>query len=185
MKIIKWIALSIALLLSLIAIFLAGSLAVDSWNTSYLKVKKHDDARANSYIIKNVNVVPMTADTVLANMDIKVVDGIIEKVGLNLEAKGLQVIDGNSSFVSPGLIDMHVHVWDRYELGLYLANGVTTVRNLWGHPMHLRMKKDIVEEKILSPMFFTSGPKLTGPVFMGDDNLNLFTKIDAKARVAD
>ena len=27
----------------------------------------------------------------------------------------------------PGLIDMHVHVWDKYDLGLYLANGVTTV----------------------------------------------------------
>ncbi len=185
MKILKRIFIGLLSLIGLIIIFLAGSLLIDNWNTSYLKVKKHDGVATNNYLIKNVNVVPMTADTVLANMDIKVVDGIIEMVGSNLDAEDLEIIDGNGAYVSPGLIDMHVHVWDRYELGLYLANGVTTVRNLWGQPMHLRMKEDINQEKILAPIFFTSSPKLTGPVFMGDDNLNLFTKIDAKTRVAD
>lgn len=185
MRILKKVFLGLVCLIGLVFIFLAGSLLIDSWNTSYLKVKKNEGAKMNSYLIRNVNVVPMTADTLLSSVDIKVVDGIIEMVGSNLNAEGLEIIDGNGAFVSPGLIDMHVHVWDRYELGLYLANGVTTVRNLWGQPMHLRIKEDINKEKILAPMFFTSSPKLTGPVFMGDDNLNLFTKIDAKTRVAD
>jgi imidazolonepropionase-like amidohydrolase len=80
---------------------------------------------------------------------------------------------------------MHVHVWDEYELGLYLANGVTTVRNLWGQPMHLRMKEAIVSEEILGPLFFTSGPKLTGPEYLGDDNLQLFSAEEARQKVSD
>jgi hypothetical protein len=78
---------------------------------------------------------------------------------------------------------MHVHVWDRYELGLYLSNGVTAVRNLWGMPMHLRLKEDIKNDKIISPMFFTTGPKLTGPEFIGDDNIQLVSPIEAKQKV--
>src|SRR5687768_6587311 len=36
------------------------------------------------------------------------------------------VIDGEGAFVSPGLIDMHVHVFDPSDLLLLLAHGVTT-----------------------------------------------------------
>ena len=78
---------------------------------------------------------------------------------------------------------MHVHVWDRYELGLYLSNGVTTVRNLWGIPMHLRLKEKINNGEIISPNFFTTSPKLTGPEFFGDDNIQLTTVKDAKEKI--
>lgn len=78
---------------------------------------------------------------------------------------------------------MHVHVWDKYELGLYLANGVTAIRNLWGMPMHLRLKEAINNQEIIAPFFFTTGPKLTGPEFIGDDNLQLLSPEDAKEKV--
>jgi len=78
---------------------------------------------------------------------------------------------------------MHVHVWDRYELGLYLSNGVTAIRNLWGMPMHLRIKEAVNNDEIISPLFFTTGPKLTGPEFIGDDNLNLTSPEEARDKV--
>ncbi len=184
MKVIKKILLGAAALVGLILIVFVSALIIDSMNTSYLKVKNHPDAEENSYIINNVNIIPMTSDTVLANSNIKIVNGIIENIGDNLDTANLTVIDGHGAFLSPGLIDMHVHIWDKYELGLYLANGVTTVRNLWGQPMHLRMKKEITDEEILSPMFFTSGPKLTGPDFKTDDNIQLTSKEQAKEKVA-
>ncbi|MCF8238376.1 MAG: hypothetical protein K9I85_09500 [Saprospiraceae bacterium] len=79
---------------------------------------------------------------------------------------------------------MHVHVWDECELGLYLASGVTAVRNLWGLPMHLRMKDKIGQGEILSPAFYTSSPKLTGPDYAGDDNLQLTSVEEAREKVA-
>jgi hypothetical protein len=49
--------------------------------------------------------------------------------------------------------------------------------------MHLRMKKEISSDKIFAPIFFTTGPKLTGPEFTGDDNLQFYSKEDAIKKV--
>lgn len=183
MKFLKRIIQGFSALIALLLIILLASLLFDSYQTTYLKVEKQAEADNKSYFIKNVNIIPMSSDTVLSNSSIKIINGVIISIGDSLNAENLNVIDGMNYFLSPGLIDMHVHVWDQYELGLYLANGVTTIRNLWGQPMHLRMKKDISEEDIIAPVFFTSSPKLTGPEFIGDDNLNLTEPADAKEKV--
>ncbi|GAA4270663.1 amidohydrolase family protein [Hyunsoonleella aestuarii] len=156
---------------------------VDSLETSYLRINKNDLTSNNSFIIANVNIVPMNQDTVLVDKMVHIKEGIIEKIADNIEVKGIEIIDAKNKYLTPGLIDMHVHVWDRYELGLYLSNGVTAVRNLWGMPMHLRIKEDVIEDNIFSPVFFTTGPKLTGQEFIGDDNLNLTNPNEAKEKV--
>jgi imidazolonepropionase-like amidohydrolase len=162
-----------------------GAFVFDARNTRYLQIDSHEEYASNSYLIQHVNVIPMTSDTVLMDQEVLILDGKITEIGKGIDPQSAEVIDAEGAYLSPGLIDMHVHVWDEYELGLYLANGVTTVRNLWGQPMHLRMKKAIVSEKILAPLFFTSGPKLTGPEYLGDDNLQLFSPEEAKQKVSD
>lgn len=183
MKILKRTLLAIGMIILFIITFIVGVIIIDRNNTSYLKVSKNGEFQTNSHLIKNVNIVPMTSDTVLWDQMMLIKDGHITQIADTISASEMAIIDGNGGYLIPGLIDMHVHVWDAYELGLYLANGVTTVRNLWGQPMHLRMKKSINEEKLIGPMFFTSSPKLTGPVFIGDDNLQLFTTEQAKTKV--
>lgn len=183
MKVLKILAVVLGFVLALVALIVSGAFVLDSSAMSYLKIENQPDAATNSYLITNVNVIPMTADTVFENTSVKVIDGRIKAIGPDLNADGLQKHDGAGGYLSPGLIDMHVHVWDEYELGLYLAKGVTAVRNLWGHPMHLRMKEAIANEQLLSPMFFTSSPKLTGPEFIGNDNLQLFDPGQAKAKI--
>lgn len=89
----------------------------------------------------------MSSDTLLRNQMILIKEGEISDISQNIPESDWKVIDGDGAYILPGLIDMHVHVWDEYELGVYLANGVTAVRNLWGQPMHLRMKQAINEEK--------------------------------------
>jgi hypothetical protein len=159
------------------------TLWIDSSGTNYLKINKNKSAFKNSYLIKNVNIIPMNKDTVLANKMVYIKEGIIEKIADTIEVNGIEIINVKNKYLTPGLIDMHVHIWDRYELGLYLSNGVTAVRNLWGMPMHLRIKKDVTEGNIFSPTFFTTGPKLTGSEFIGDDNLNLTNPKEAKETV--
>lgn len=159
----------------ILALFLTGiiTLVVDSLGTSYLKINMDDLSYNDSYLITNVNVIPMNQDTVLVNKMLYINNGRIEKMADSIEVKGVPIFDAKNKYLTPGLIDMHVHVWDRYELGLYLSNGVTAVRNLWGMPMHLRIKEDVNDNKIISPIFVTTGPKLTGQEFIGDDNINL------------
>ncbi|WP_242092867.1 amidohydrolase family protein [Aestuariivivens sediminicola] len=156
---------------------------VDSSGSDYLKIDKNDLASNNSYIITHVNIIPMNQDTVLVDKMVYIKEGIIEKIADTIEVRGIEIFDAKNKYLTPGLIDMHVHVWDRYELGLYLSNGVTAVRNLWGMPMHLRIKEDLIKDNIFSPAFFTTSPKLTGREFIGDDNLNLTNPSEAKEKV--
>jgi len=43
-----------------------------------------------------------------------------------------RVVDGHGGFLIPGLWDMHVHIQDLEDLPLYIANGVTGVRMMFG-----------------------------------------------------
>ncbi|QCK14280.1 amidohydrolase family protein [Mangrovivirga cuniculi] len=183
MKILKKALLGLGGLIVLILIALISILIVDSYQTSFLKLKNQPAAGLNNYMIRNVNIIPMTADTVILNSSVTIKNGLISSIGDTLNRENLAEIDGKGGFLSPGLTDMHVHVWDKYELGLYLANGVTAVRNLWGQPMHLRIKKEVMEGQLIAPLFFTSSPKLTGPQFIGDDNVNLVAPEEAKEKI--
>jgi Amidohydrolase family len=174
---ITFILLGALLLLALIILWM------DTRSTSYLKIENIEKASNNSYLITNVNIVPMNMDTILADKMIYIADGLIKKIADSIDIKNVEVIDAKNKYLTPGLIDMHVHVWDKYELGLYLSNGVTAIRNLWGMPMHLRIKEEINQNKIIAPMLYTSGPKLTGPEFIGDDNLQLTNPLEAKEKV--
>jgi amidohydrolase family protein len=53
-----------------------------------------------------------------------------------------RVIDAHGAFLIPGLWDMHVHIQDLEDLPLYIANGVTGVRMMFGikKPNELRAR---------------------------------------------
>lgn len=183
MKLLKRLFKIVLVLIGVLILFILIILGIDAQQTSYLKIKNNALADTNSYLIKNVNVIPMYQDTVLTNKMVYIKDGNVQEIADLIQVEGIKTIDAENKYLLPGLIDMHVHVWDRYELGLYLSNGVTAVRNVWGMPMHLRIKEDVNNDEIISPMFFTSGPKLTGPEFIGDDNLQLTSSEEAKEKV--
>lgn len=183
MKILRRLLKIVFALVGLLVLTGIITLWMDSIGTNYLVINKNSLLSNNSYIITNVNIVPMNQDTVLIGKMVFIKDGIIEKIADTIDVDGVELFDAKNKYLTPGLIDMHVHVWDRYELGLYLSNGVTAVRNLWGMPMHLRIKEDVIKDNIFSPVFFTTGPKLTGREFIGDDNLNLTNPREAKEKV--
>lgn len=179
----KWrkrIGWGLVSLLLLTAIAIVAVLKLDKKRTYYLRIQDTSD----SYVIKNVNIVPMTGDTVLYQQDVLVEHGFISMIAPDLSLGTSIKIDGTGKFLSPGLADMHVHVWDDYELGLYLAKGVTTLRNMWGMPFHLRMKERINSKEIYAPLFFTASPKLTGPEDEGIDKKRVKDAKDGRRLVA-
>ena len=183
MKLLKRLSKIVFALVGLVLFAVIMILVIDTLGTSYLKVKDGEASNNSTYLITNVSIVPMNRDTILVNKMVYIKDGIIQSISETIDIKGIEVVDAKGKYLVPGLIDMHVHVWDRYELGLYLSKGVTAVRNLWGMPMHLRIKEGVNNGEIISPIFFTTGPKLTGPDFIGDDNLNLTNPSEAKEKV--
>ena len=109
----------------------------------------------------HVNLITMEDERVLENQTVIVADGRIQKIGTAASVKiprGARRIDGRSKFLLPGLADMHIHILDKVDFLLYLANGVTTVRNMSGEPFHLDWRRQIASGQLLAPMFYTSGP---------------------------
>ena len=78
---------------------------------------------------------------------------------------GAQMVDVGSQWIIPGLIDSHAHAQSAEEtpLALYLANGVTTIRNPGGNITVLRMTRErLARGELLGPRLFFSGPLLDG-----------------------
>lgn len=113
----------------------------------------------------DVSVLPMDTRRVLGQQTVLVRGGRIAWVGNTAEAavpEGAQRIEGNGRFLAPGLVDMHVHLMSADELPLYVINGVTTVRNMWGNPDHLRWRAEVEAGERIAPHIVTCGPILDG-----------------------
>lgn len=135
------------------------------------------NAIADTTAFINVNVVPMSTETVLEEQTVIVKDGIItviggvDRVAIPEEARA---VDGTDRFLMPGLAEMHAHVPDtetgeleRY-LTLFVANGVTTIRGMLGRPSHLELRQQLRNGKVFGPRLVTSGPSLNGRSVSGE-----------------
>ncbi len=118
----------------------------------------------------NVNVIPMDRERVVTDQTVIVRSGRIQEIGSTSRVEvpdRAVVIDGRGKYLMPGLADMHVHLprdadADPDALGLFVANGVTTVRNMWGAPVHLQWRSQITARELLGPTIYTTGPITDG-----------------------
>ena len=115
-----------------------------------------------STAIAHVNVIPMNSETVLHDQTVLITGGTIAKIAPASQVKiprDTHVVDGNGLYLLPGLIDSHVHFYSRQQPQLYVANGVTTVFNLNGKPLHLVWRESVASGKLLGPRIYTVAPK--------------------------
>lgn len=118
---------------------------------------------SNITVITNVNVLSMESERILNSYTIMIKGNKIFKISPNINIpKEATIIDGTGKYVIPGLIDMHVHI-DSTNLIHYIANGITTIRNLNGDESHLKLRKQIIQGDVLGPRIFTTGPLITTP----------------------
>jgi len=114
-------------------------------------------SKVETVVFKNVNVISMTSETILENQDVFVKGNQIEAVlasGTRVNGEANFVIDGKGKFLIPGLADMHVHIYQNIEgsdLPLYIANGVTTIRDCNGREFILKFREEVEKEKRVGP----------------------------------
>lgn len=116
-------------------------------------------------IIENVDVISMASDSVDEDQSVFLKDGIIVEIARSSQYRpttGATVVDGAGKYLIPGLADMHVHVWSNSELPLYVANGITLVRNMWGDPSTLAMRDRVESGDVMGPRIVTAGQLVDG-----------------------
>jgi imidazolonepropionase-like amidohydrolase len=130
----------------------------------------NDPASVTAFV--HVAVVPMDRERVLEDWTVIVADGRIRELGPSSAIsvpERATVIDGHGKYLMPGLADMHAHTWEEDDFPLLLANGVTTIRNMFGGPIHLRWRQRIAAGELDGPTIYTAGPIIDGnpPIWPG------------------
>ncbi|HEY7696840.1 MAG TPA: amidohydrolase family protein, partial [Vicinamibacteria bacterium] len=107
---------------------------------------------------------------------------------------GATVVNGSGKFVIPGLWDMHVHTvfgdWfpggKEIALPLFVANGVTGVRDMGGELEVLQhWRREIEQRSLVGPRMVISGPMLDGPKPRFPSSIAVATPEDGRQAVSD
>lgn len=148
-------------------------------------------APAQTVAIVGATVFPMSANTsMLRDHTVVVAGNRITAIGPSATISvpsGARRVDGRGKYLIPGLADMHVHLeyFDKPDiLALFLANGVTTVRNMDGRPYLLDWKRRIAAGELSGPRIYTAGPLLDGKPPVRPDNTVVETPEAARVEVA-
>jgi hypothetical protein len=143
-----------------------GALALSSACAPARQPLAETETRPVAFV--GVTVLPMTgAATLLPNHTVIVRGTTIAAVGPRAAVRvpdNAVIIDGRDRFLMPGLVDAHVHVHRESDLLLYLASGVTTVRNMKGEPKHLLWREEVLAGLRLGPTIHTTSPFIEGVV---------------------
>lgn len=135
-------------------------------------------------VIRSAIVIDGNGTPASGPKDIVIENGIItEIVGIDPVAvksgrarrpeKGDVEIDANGKYVMPGLINLHGHTHDgrggvpmpvEYVMKLWLASGITTVRDLGASDKTLKWKEQSAKNEIACPRIFAYGVFSARPV---------------------
>lgn len=120
--------------------------------------------------IRHVTIVNVADGVKLADQTVTVQGERIASIAPTTEADDTlpNSIDARGAFLIPGLWDMHVHVHDKDELPLYVANGVTGIRIMSGDKDTAGLRRELASESP-SPEIYLASAIVDGnpPVWPG------------------
>ena len=123
---------------------------------------------AAAIAITHVSVVDVASGRLRSDATVVVRGNRIASIGADSAPADARVVDGRGKFLIPGLWDMHVHAaWPNMAdpvAELFVANGVTGVRDMWGDPGVIRDWRSHVDERDgRHPRIVAAGNLVDGP----------------------
>lgn len=118
-----------------------GFVVLTSFAVGCASVPSRPDSSA--VILEDVNIIDAEKGAIQENQSILIVDGAIAEISNSVQLDWPDyahrpVVSGR--YVSPALIDAHVHLFDERDLQMYSTFGVMAVRNMDGWDWHLRLR---------------------------------------------
>ncbi len=153
-------------------------------------VAQHNrNPRQRALVFTRVTIIDATGAPAKPDMTVVIIKGRISALG---EAgkiqvpKAAQVVDASSKFLIPGLWDMHVHTSDKTFLSLFIANGITSVRDMGvspdGFEQLQQWRKQIADGVLVGPRIIAAGITVDGPNGR-PKSLNVTTESEARQAV--
>src|SRR5688572_13979540 len=123
--------------------------------------------RGGRVAIVHASVVPMDARRVLRDHTVVIEDGVIAAVGASSAfgesgLAGAEIVEAGGRYLMPGLADMHVHLHGPGDGALYVANGVTLVRNMAGGAFQLALGRRYASGELPGPRVVSTTPIIDG-----------------------
>jgi len=128
--------------------------------------------------ITDVTIIDVEHDRSLPHRTVLIDHGLVTAITAARKASipaGIQRLDGRGRYLIPGLVDMHVHLFNLsshrppndWTFALDLANGVTAVREMRGDPSTMAQVRQWREQfdrgEILAPRILAAGIPAYGP----------------------
>jgi hypothetical protein len=129
--------------------------------TCYLKSKAQ-------FVLEHINIINVLDGTIEKNQTILIENGFIKSISRrSVKDNAFPGYDCSGKFIIPGLWDMHIHdagdSLTRYEyIPLFLSNGVTGVRDMWGSEEMLKLRDEIKDGKFVGPRMIVGSPIVDG-----------------------
>ncbi len=121
------------------------------------------------YYLAHVNIIDVEQGKVIANQYVYIAGHRIRSIASHpIKNAKIRVYDCTGKYVMPGLWDMHIHdagddSSNRHEyVPLFLANGVTGIRDMWGSEEMLKLKADIEADRFAGPRMIVGSPIIDG-----------------------
>ena len=137
--------------------------------------------RVKRIVIRNAMVIDGSGKPASGPYDIVIEDDLIKQIvpfdpvsasESRRPAKGDLDIDATGKYVLPGLINLHAHTQDEragvpmpveYCTKMWLACGITTVRDVGATPKTLQWRADVASGKLIGPRMFAYGVYNSSP----------------------
>jgi imidazolonepropionase-like amidohydrolase len=122
-------------------------------------------------VIENVSLIDAVNPSVQPNKTVIIVGNRIKAIGekgkVSIPAKA-KIINGKGKYLIPGLWDSHVHLNGKeIFLPLFVANGVTSVREMGGDFQNLKqMREQVAKGQLIGPKIKTAGTILESEKWM-------------------
>jgi len=131
-----------------------------------LATQQTPSGKPRSLALTHVTVIDTTGGPAKPDMTVVIEGDRIIEVAKSSEIrlpKDAQTVDANGKFLIPGLWDMHVHWYEKDYLPLFIANGVTGTRQMYGVPVFQQWRKEIEAGQLLGPHILIPSPIVDGP----------------------
>ena len=126
-----------------------------------LFAQQGDNNQQKALVFTHVTVIDATGAPAKPDMTVVIKGGRIAALGktANLDVpENAHVVDATGKFLIPGLWDMHNYPHNKKEyLALFIANGVTGMRVMYGDTLLHTWRKEILAGELIGPRMIISG----------------------------